>query len=202
MTQGASAFAAIRGIATFWQRDKNISTAKEHAGIIANPTYQKLLNAEPWFRRLIPVFIVTFIALIGLARGAQIWENHKETLIKAEENLSLIASLLEKDLTTIPADTPPHQLANQLIAGLADHAPKGSTRDGRVLIISNHLGKVVAQEPNFDLKNIYLSDILEPTQPLLTFGERAGVMTVTITTRMTDLIPHSSMADAVFGTGI
>ena len=180
MTQGASAFAAIRWIATYWQRNNNSSTTSGHARIIANPAYQKLLNAEPWFRRLIPVFIVTFIALIGLARGAQIWENHKDTLIRAEENLTLIASLLEKDLASGPLEPPSHQLSNKLIAALADHAPRGSTKDGRVLLISNHLGKIIAQEPNVGQQNIYLSDILEPTQPLLTFGERAGVMTVTM----------------------
>ena len=180
MTQEANAFAAMRWIATFWQRDRNQSMASGHARIIANPAYQKLLNAEPWFRRLIPVFIVTFIVLIGLARGAQIWENHEDTLTRAEENLTLIASLLEKGLASGPLETAPDQLTNRLIAALADHAPKGSTRDGRVLLISNHLGKIVAQEPNFGQQNIYLSDILEPTQPLLTFGERAGVMTVTM----------------------
>ena len=167
MTPGANAFAAKRWIATFRQRDKKSLTASGHARIIANPAYQKLLNAEPWFRRLIPVFIVTFIALIGLARGAQIWENHKETLIRAEENLTLIASLLEKDLALDETKTPPHQLTNKLIAALADHAPRGSTKDGRVLLTSNHLGKIIAQEPNFGQQNIYLSDILEPTAAYL-----------------------------------
>ena len=180
MTQGASAYAAIRGILTFFQRDEDASSASGHARIIAHPTYQKILDAEPWFRRLIPVFIITFIVLIGLARGAQIWENHKETLIRAEENLTLITSLLEKDLASVSTKTPTHQLSNKLIAALADYAPNGSTKDGRILLITDHMGKVIAQEPNLGQQNIYLSDIIEPTQPLLTFGERAGVMTVTM----------------------
>jgi two-component system cell cycle sensor histidine kinase PleC len=39
-----------------------------HASLLAHPAYQKLLAAEPLLRRAIPVLIVIFLAIVGLAR--------------------------------------------------------------------------------------------------------------------------------------
>lgn len=171
--------AAIRGRLSFFSSQDTTRSINGHATIIANPTYQKLLNAEPWFRRLIPFSIITYLILIGIARGVQLAENRETTLVKAEENLTLIAALIETKIEVKAATFQKTQIANQLIAALADVKPAGATHDGRVLLIVDPQGRILAEEPiSKGHRGTYLSDILEPTQPLLTFGERAGVMSV------------------------
>lgn len=182
MVQASNAFAAIKGFFPFFGSAERQQQINGHATIIANPAYQRLLDAEPWFRRLIPLSIITFLVLIGLARGIQLTENRETTLINAEENLTLIAKLIEKQIeakaNSFNADDT-KQISNQLIAALANFKPDGATKDGRILLITDTNGRVVAEEPiSHRHKGKYLSDILEPTQPLLTFGARAGVMAV------------------------
>lgn len=179
MVRASHAFAAARGILPSLSRAREQNEINGHARIIANPTYQRLLNAEPWFRRLIPLFVITFLALIGFARGIQLSENREATLDKAQENLTLIATLIEHQFEAVSDDISRDQIDNQLIAALADFKPAGATRDGRVLLITNAEGYIHAEEPASNRhRGTYLADNLEPTQPLLTFGEKAGVMTV------------------------
>lgn len=181
MVQAYNAVAAIKGILPFFGGADKQQKMNGHATIVANPTYQKILNAEPWLRRLIPFSIITFLLLIGLVSGFQLSENRKATLITAEENLTLIATLIEKQIEAQPESFESTQKDNQLIAALANFKPTGATKDGRVLLIIDTNGRVVAEEPiSKGHKGTYLSDILEPTQPLLTFGERAGVMSLSM----------------------
>lgn len=181
MTLADQAFASVRGFVPLFSRTDKKTSINGHATIVANPAYQRLLKAEPWFRRLIPVFIITFLTLIGIARGIQLADNRDATLIKAEENLTLIATLIEKQFETVADTFTEGQTDNQLMAALADFKPVGANREGRVLLVTGANGYIHAEEPiSSGHKSAYLSDILEPTQPLLTFGKQAGVMTVSM----------------------
>ena len=181
MGQAGNAFAAIKGFLPFFGSIDRQQEVNGHATIIANPAYKRRLNIEPWLRKLIPFSIITFLILIGLAKGVQISENREAIFITAEENLSLIATLIEKQIETEASSFKNEQKDNQLIAALANFKPAGATKDGRVLLLIDTTGRVVAEEPiSKGHRGTYLSDILEPTQPLMTFGERAGVMTVTM----------------------
>ena len=44
-----------------------------HARLLARPAYQRLLAAEPLLRRLIPVLIVIFLLIVGLARFVELY---------------------------------------------------------------------------------------------------------------------------------
>ncbi|MEP6356573.1 MAG: ATP-binding protein [Hyphomicrobiales bacterium] len=180
MVQAVNAFAAIKGFLPFFGKaNQTKQQVNGHATIIANPAYQRLLKAEPLFRKFIPFSIITFLILIGLAKGIQISDNREATLVTAQENLTLIATLVEKQIEAKADSFENEQKDNQLIAALADFKPQGATKDGRVLLILDTNGRVLAEEPiSKGHKGTYLADILEPTGPLLTFGERAGVMSV------------------------
>jgi len=181
MVRAGNALAAVRGFLPSFSSANKRQSINGHATIIANPAYQQLLNAEPWFRRLIPLSIITFLILIGVARGVQLAENRSEAIVKAEENLALIATLIEKQIEAQVHEYNTTQIDNQLIAALANFQPVGATKNGRVLLILNTDGRIIAEESvSGGHKGTYLSDILEPTQPLLTFGERAGVMNVSM----------------------
>ena len=45
-----------------------------HARLLARPAYQRLLAAEPLLRRLIPILIVIFLVIVGLARFVELYQ--------------------------------------------------------------------------------------------------------------------------------
>jgi len=45
-----------------------------NARLLAEPAYRRLLAAEPFLRRLIPVLIVVFLAVVALARGLELMD--------------------------------------------------------------------------------------------------------------------------------
>lgn len=180
MVQATNAFAAIRGILPFFGSKEKQQEVNSHATIVADTDHQRRLDAEPWFKKLIPLSIISFLILIGVAKGIQLSQNRAATLVTAEENLALIATLIEKQIDAQSSSFKTDK-DNQLVAALANFKPAGATKDGRILLLIDTNGRVVAEEPiSKGHKGTYLSDILEPTQPLLAFGKRAGVMSVSM----------------------
>ncbi|MEO1067058.1 MAG: ATP-binding protein [Pseudomonadota bacterium] len=181
MTRADGTAVSTRRRVPFFDRVERQHMLGGHATFVANPTYQRLLQAEPWVRRLIPVLAVTFLILIGFSRGVQLYENREAMLTTAQENLALVATLITQDLEEVDPRLPRQQLNERLMAALADTLPAGATRDGRTLMITSPDGYIHAEAPiSSGYQGTYLADILEPTQPLLTFGERAGVVAVTM----------------------
>ncbi len=182
MVRAEGAFAAMRDFLPFFKGQKKHKTDKTlngHATIIANSAYEKLLHKENWLRKLVPFSIISFLILIGFARGVQLYENRDATLIKASENLSLIADLVKNELGQKSQKISKKPLIHEYKAYLADAKPDSATRNGRILLLVDSRGYIKASEPATNGRDgIYLSDILEPTQPLLTFGKKAGVMSV------------------------
>ena len=65
---------------------------------LARPAYQKLLAAEPFLRRLIPIFIVIFLMIVGAARFVQLYQHKTERDYDARETIGLIATALSAAL--------------------------------------------------------------------------------------------------------
>lgn len=60
-----------------------------HARLLARPAYQRLLAAEPLLRRLIPVLIVIFLLIVGLARFVELYQLRAERDFDARETMGL-----------------------------------------------------------------------------------------------------------------
>ena len=65
-------------------------TLKGHAGLLARPAYQRLLQAEPLFRRSIPILITIFIVVVGVAHVSNLMDRREETERSARDALSLV----------------------------------------------------------------------------------------------------------------
>src|SRR3954447_19981372 len=61
---------------------------------LAHPTYLKLINAEPWLRRLVPVMMVVFLAALGSMAYLQSTSGRDETLNDAFGDIDILASYL------------------------------------------------------------------------------------------------------------
>ena len=76
---------------------------------LSHPAYQRLLNAEPFLRRVVPVLIVAFLAAVAVSAAIQIAEHRRETLADAEKNIALLARAVADDIalaegTPLPAN--------------------------------------------------------------------------------------------------
>jgi len=151
-----------------------------HARLIVHPAYRRLLRVEPLFRRSIPVLIVVFLIVVGLARVSSLTDLARETDIAARDNLNLIATALEAQVAQ--ADRDGMFLSGTPAQELLDNAlPIGATGEGRVVVMMDPLQRIIATAPeNPALIDRALTDILPGSQPLTVFGARAGVQILTL----------------------
>ncbi len=109
-----------------------------HARLLAHPAYQKLLAAEPILRRLIPVLIVIFLAIVGLARLLELYEQKIDRENDARQAVALIAAAVSGGLAHAADPTVQHTLApGQARDALAAALPDGATGDGRQIYLTD-----------------------------------------------------------------
>src|SRR5438309_12110051 len=61
------------------------------AQAVARPAYRRLLTAEPFLRRAVPVLIVAFLATLGVAAVVDIRQRLRQAIAKSAEEPDLIA---------------------------------------------------------------------------------------------------------------
>ena len=140
--------------------------------LIAEPAYRKLLAAEPYLRRLIPILIVVFLAMLAALRFFSLLNDHEE----AERNARAVLMLATGEL--VNADI---EAAGGEQALLDRMAREGAVSKNHVLAITDGSFRVLAVSPHASgWQGRALDGIVYGGQPLFLFGERAGVMDVTI----------------------
>jgi len=140
--------------------------------LFAEPTYGRLLAAEPVLRRLIPTLIVIFLIVVAALRALSLMNWHDEIERNAKVLLALSAGQLAQTGTAAPGDA---QAALEKVVRL------GALGPGHVLALTDADFKVMAVTPRSSpWYGRHLDSIVTGGQPLFLFGERAGVMTVGI----------------------
>ncbi|MTH98946.1 ATP-binding protein [Roseibium sp. RKSG952] len=155
------------------------STLTGHLRLLAEPTYQRLLRSEPLMRRIIPALCLVFVASLAVFRVIDL-SYERDTLERQVRNeIDLSASLIAAQLSSEADELPELGFRSALQRALANSLPSGATNHGRIVLISDPSGKIIASAPaRPDLDNRTLDGLLGPTQPLTVFGARAGVMLV------------------------
>lgn len=152
-----------------------------HARIFVHPGYVRLVNTEPYVRRLIPLVIILFVLALGILRAVALYQARGDVEQSAEARLSLIAKAVASDLAQPPT---PISLASasEALQGMLENAlPERAIDMGRTVVLVDPEGKVVAVAPRqTGLTGRFLDEILGAGQPLTTLGERAGVLPLTI----------------------
>ncbi len=149
-----------------------------HARLLAGPAYSKLVAAEPFLRRLIPILIAVFLLMVGFARFAELYQLRSDREDDARRSISMIASILSGAFATshTAAD---HASRTDTLNTLANALPSGATADGRQIYVTDADGTVIASAPRvIGQENRPLSALIGDAQLLNTFGERAGVLEV------------------------
>ncbi|WP_244487941.1 ATP-binding protein [Aureimonas sp. Leaf454] len=142
---------------------------------LARPSYQTLLNAEPALRRAIPVLIVTFLAILALARFLALLDERHAIEDNATRHLTLASSLMRAEQTALAAaDLTAEEQGSAL---LTSAMPAGFAGEGRIALVTDPAGLVVSTAPGYErYLGTDLADMLASVQPLMMFGERAGVL--------------------------
>ncbi len=141
-----------------------------HARLLTRPAYERLVAAEPLLRRLIPILIAIFLVIVGLTRVVELYGLKVEREIDAKSSLNLIATVIAVSLDKPGGATAATQ--NALAAAL----PPGATSQGRRVYLADDKGKIIAAAPDPTEVGQDLGAIVADAQPLMVFGQRAGVM--------------------------
>ena len=144
--------------------------------LIAEPTYQRLLAAEPFLRRSIPALIVIFLIVIAALRFLSLMNEHDEIERDAKAVLALAAGQMAQAIT---AD--PNAAGANAISLLESTSRQGAMSRAHVLAITDGAFKVIAVSPlSTGWQGRTLDSLVLGGQPLFMFGDRAGVMDVSI----------------------
>ena len=176
-----------------------------HAGMLAAPAYAQLVAKEPLFRRAIPVLTIIFILVMAGYRVAALVSAYEAADRTARDELALLATSVTAtldhdfpaagtaavtgktagrpagaakaapDATAVPAPSDIRESLRRVL-------PSRATLDGRQLIVTDATGAIIVTDPvRSDLEGSTLVSLLGESQPLTTFGARAGVLELTLT---------------------
>ncbi|TGQ11894.1 MULTISPECIES: PAS domain-containing sensor histidine kinase [unclassified Mesorhizobium] len=144
--------------------------------LIAEPTYQRLLAAEPFLRRSIPALIVIFLIVIAALRFLSLMNEHDQIERDAKAVLALAAGQIAQAIT---AD--PNAAGANAVSLLESTSRQGAMSRAHVLAITDANFKVIAVSPlSTGWQGRTLDSVVLGGQPLFMFGDRAGVMDVSI----------------------
>lgn len=141
---------------------------------LTHPLYHRFESFEPAFRTAIPAFVGLFLIILGAGALIQTSAMRDDALIDAAGDMDLVSALVarELDAATLAGKEPTAVLAALTARHLAAH--------GRFVHVSGADGRVIASEPVIGQTQRTLVDFLGQTQPLTVFGDRAGVMRITL----------------------
>jgi two-component system cell cycle sensor histidine kinase PleC len=172
----ADAWGAPGGTA-FERREARSDGLAGNARLIAEPAYRRLLAAEPLLRRSIPALIIIFLVVIAALRFLSLMNERDDVERDAKAILSLAAgqlasSIADANMASTPGAT------QDLLEGISRQGAMGRSH---VLAITDSAFKIVAVTPQSTRwEGRSLDAIAQGGQPLFMFGDRAGVMEVSI----------------------
>jgi two-component system cell cycle sensor histidine kinase PleC len=141
---------------------------------LTHPLYQRFESLEPTFRTVIPGLVALFILLLATGGAIQTTAMREDAMADAVGDMDLVSTLLARELDSASQRgvAPASVLAALNSRHLAAH--------GRTVHVSAEDGHVIASQPAIGQSQRTLIDFLGPTQPLTAFGDRAGVMRITL----------------------
>jgi two-component system cell cycle sensor histidine kinase PleC len=151
------------------------------ARLLARPAYERFLAAEPFLRRLIPVLIFIFLAIVALLRLVQLIDIRDAREQQAQAMVEMTTAVVAARLKDAEPALPSVGRALAVRDILADVLTPAATQDGRRVIVTDDDGAIIVVAPrDAGLEGTKLSGLLSDAQPLFLFGERAGVMNVSL----------------------
>ena len=151
------------------------------ARFLAEPAFQRLLALEPWLKRSIPILILVFLAIVFSARAVALMNDREQ----AEQSARIMLALLADTGAGAVREAERNGFAPQGAADfdriLSRALPAEALSTGRMFVAVDAAGTVISQRGGtLDMIGDRLTSHLDGVQPLMMFGQDAGVQTVTI----------------------
>ncbi|MER8426226.1 ATP-binding protein [Mesorhizobium sp. M1403] len=173
----ADAWGAPGGTA-FERREARSDGLAGNTRLIAEPAYRRLLAAEPLLRRSIPALIIIFLLIIAVLRFLSLMNERDEIERDAKAILALAAGQLANSIAADAAMVSTPGAIQDLLEGTGRQGAMGRSH---VLAITDSAFKIIAVSPqSTHWEGRSLDGVVQGGQPLFMFGDRAGVMEVSI----------------------
>ena len=149
------------------------------ARFLAEPALERLLALEPWLKRSIPILILIFLGVVFSARAVALMSDREDAAQSARMFLSVLSDMGATAVENAEQDGFTPETAADYDRILARTLPTQTTLDGRVLIVIDRDGTVISQRGGTSTETGRpLPGRYQGTQPLLMFGEGAGVVEI------------------------
>lgn len=146
---------------------------------LSRPAYQRLLEAEPFLRRAVPILIVVFLAVVAVGAAVQIGEHRREAIARAQDSLVLMTGVTADNLARHSGK---EAAKSRLKPGeiLQAALPLHAAGMGRHFFVTDAAGRVIASIPAQTISPVSLARILEAGRSLANLADRVRVMNVAL----------------------
>ena len=153
---------------------KTATTVAGYARQLSHPAYESLVRSESILRRLVPVLIVLFLAIAGIARWVSLNSQHEQITNSVDSEMHFIAELVHERLLRAELETLGAAEKMTLQNMLADAVPHKYLANERQVVLNDTKGRVIATLPyRPELNGKAVSSLLGDIVLLQTFGKRA-----------------------------
>src|SRR2546421_2338766 len=116
------------------------------AQAVARPAYRRLLTAEPFLRRAVPVLIVAFLVTLGVAAVVDIRERLRQAIAKSAEELDLIATVMAERIERMASNESGDAVVRGFRAFERIDWPR-ATAGGRLVLLTDASSTIIATQP-------------------------------------------------------
>ncbi|WP_075995865.1 sensor histidine kinase [Salaquimonas pukyongi] len=171
-----------------------------YARIFSHPAYENLLSSEDFLRRLVPVLIVLFLAVVGVARWVQINKFAEQIIDTNRAELHFIAELLEERIShQLDADgaLPDEEALKRILRNTVAARYLGGHRQILVTGSDHTIVATVPQVSRYVGRNLH--SLVGNAHLLTMFGRSASSREVVVEGDVQALAVHRILPDGLGG---
>src|ERR1041385_4869686 len=116
------------------------------AQAVARPAYRRLLTAEPFLRRAVPVLIVAFLVTLGIAAVVDIRERLRQAVLKSADELDLAATIMAERMERLALNEKGEPVVRAFRAFENIDWPR-ATMGGRLVLLTDASNTIIATQP-------------------------------------------------------
>src|SRR5947209_4336568 len=116
------------------------------AQAVARPAYRRLLTAEPFLRRAVPVLIVAFLVTLGVAAFVDIRERLRQTIAKSADELDLVTTVMAERIERMAQNERGEPVVRGFRAFDRIDWPR-ATAAGRLVLLTDASSTIIATQP-------------------------------------------------------
>src|SRR6266850_5584023 len=116
------------------------------AQAVARPAYRRLLTAEPFLRRAVPVLIIAFLVTLGIAAVVDIRERLRQAIAKSADELDLVATVIAERMDRLAVNESGDPVVRGFRAFERIDWPRAAAA-GRMILLTDASSTIIATQP-------------------------------------------------------